>query len=70
MTLLQHYVPADGIEPRLPVEFLQKVQDELERVRAEDFAEEDGKRNPLMMQTYLTPVDAEPFVYSHVRRYV
>lgn len=62
ITLLRHYVPADGIEPRLGEDFLNAVEDQLEKTRGTTGTGENGHQeetgtgggaNPLMMHTYL-----------------
>lgn len=65
MAILQHYAPTDGFEERrLSPDFLIKVSERLNaRTRANGGTDADIN-TLIMMGTYLTPFNSEPFVYS------
>ncbi|VDP14856.1 unnamed protein product, partial [Onchocerca flexuosa] len=65
IAILQHYAPTDGFEERrLSPDFLIKVSEKLNaRTRANGGTEADIN-TLIMMGTYLTPFNSEPFVYS------
>lgn len=65
IAILQHYAPCDGFEERrLDSDFLVKVSERLNaRTRANGGTEADIN-TLIMMGTYLTPFNSEPFVYS------
>ncbi|VDN37011.1 unnamed protein product [Gongylonema pulchrum] len=65
IAILQHYAPSDGFEERrLSPDFLVKVSERLNaRTRANGGTEADIN-TLIMMGTYLTPFNSEPFVYS------
>ncbi|VDM97889.1 unnamed protein product [Thelazia callipaeda] len=65
IAILQHYTPTDGFEERrLSSDFLIKISEKLNARTRQNGGTEADINMLIMMGTYLTPFNSEPFVYS------